>query len=89
MTDENLERFISIKPRMDDKGDTREITLTIPDYLVKLIDEEAKTKGHSRSKVACYLIYTSLLAHVHEFQPPFTNTIYQHYKERGKVWHIK
>lgn len=65
---------------------TTATNMTLPNYILKLIDEEAKIKGKTRSHVAAYLILSGLKAHVGKFIPPNENTIRENYYKRGQKW---
>jgi hypothetical protein len=60
--------------------------ISLPEYLLALIREEAREKNKSVSLVASYLILAGLKAHVGEFAPPRDNTILRNYKNRGRKW---
>lgn len=70
--------------RLPKRGETERMNVSIPNWLIKLIDEEAKEKNKTRSLVAAYLILCGLKAHVGEFKFPANNTIAQNYTKRGK-----
>jgi len=81
--------FLTEKNRTRKGSDTANISITIPDFLLKIIDEEASFKYKSRSQVIAYLVYSGLKAHVSEFRFPSENTINKNYIKRGHTWHIE
>jgi hypothetical protein len=60
--------------------------LSLPEYLLALIKQEAEEKNKSVSLVASYLILAGLKAHVGEFKPPADNSIRRNYEKRGRKW---
>lgn len=62
------------------------ISLHLPEYLLRLVDEEAKEKEQTRANVISYLVLAGLKAHCDEFRKPFNNTIKQNWIKRGKRW---
>jgi hypothetical protein len=87
MTEENM---IELPRRRTKKGsNTKKMSVTIPEFLVDLIEEEAKLKNKTKSQVMTYLIYSGLKAHVGTFRYPNENTIKTNYLKRGKIWTVK
>ena len=62
------------------------ISLHLPEYLLRLVDEEAKEKEQTRANVISYLVLAGLKAHCDEFRKPSNNTIKQNWIKRGKRW---
>jgi hypothetical protein len=84
------ENMIELPRRRTKKGsNTKKMSVSIPEFLVQLIEEEAKIKNKSKSQVITYLIYSGLKAHVGTFRYPTENTIRINYLKRGKIWTIK
>ena len=54
---------------------TKRLTLSIPVYLLRMIDAEASARGKSRSMVASYLILCGIKAHLGTFKAPAKNLI--------------
>ena len=84
----NESNIIEVRQRTKKGANTVSITLTIPEFLMAVIEEEAKEKGKSLSNVASYLIYSGLKAHIGEFGYPADNTIQRNYMKRGRIWNI-
>jgi len=59
-----------------------QISITMPGYLLKIIDREAGIKGKSRSMVIAYLVLTGIKAHAGEFELPANNTLRGLWKDR-------
>jgi hypothetical protein len=85
---DNNEGFVEVKKRkrIIRGTNTRNISVNISEYLMAVIDEEAASKGKTRSNVIDYLIFTGLKAHVGKFILPANNTILENYKRRGNKW---
>lgn len=64
----------------------KRISFHIPEYLLRLVDEEAKEKGQTRANVMAYLMLAGLKAHCDEFRKPSNNTIKQNWIKRGRKW---
>lgn len=74
--------------RQEKSSETHRITISIPNFIDEIIDEEAEIKGKSKSLVITYLIYSGLKAHIGAFKYPADNTIQKNYLKRGKQWKI-
>jgi hypothetical protein len=74
------------KKRLPMDSNAKPTKVNIPAYLLKIIDEEAKIKGKTRSNVIAYLILAGLKAHVGQFIKPANNTIKENYIKRGGRW---
>lgn len=64
----------------------KRISFHIPEYLLRLVDEEANEKGQTRANVMAYLMFAGLKAHCDEFRKPYENTIKKNWIKRGKRW---
>ena len=83
MTDQTENIVIKRQP----KGiDAQSKNITLPAYLLAIVDEEASTRKFTRSAVVAYLILCGLKAHIGEFYPPKENTIKEAYIRRGRTW---
>jgi hypothetical protein len=84
---EENETIIITRGKFQKKGiNSKRVTITIPQYLLYLVDQEAKEKDKSRSNVISYLILSGLKAHTGEFFNPAKNTIRDNWIKRGKRW---
>lgn len=64
----------------------KRISIHLPEYLLRLVDEEAKEKSQTRANVIAYLVLAGLKAHCDEFRKPLDNTIKESWIKRGKRW---
>jgi hypothetical protein len=87
---DEIEKMISLPKRRNLKGsNSKKISISMPEFLLSIVDEEMKEKGRSRSQVISYLTYCGLKAHVGLFKLPGENSIMKNYLKRGKIWQMK
>lgn len=81
-----MEDTVQIKIRQKTGINGKRISLHLPEYLLRLVDEEAKEKQQTRANVISYLVFAGLKAHCDEFRKPANNTIKENWIKRGRRW---
>lgn len=90
MEENDQHEYIEVPRIRQKKGvNTIRISASLPEWLIKVIDEEAKEKNKTRSQVMAYLLYSGLKAHIGNFAYPNENSIHKNYLRRGKTWIMK
>lgn len=82
--DDIIQFQVKKRQNMGIKG--KRISFHMPEYLLRLVDEEAKAKQQTRANVISYLVLAGLKAHCNEFRNPANNTIRENWIKRGKRW---
>jgi hypothetical protein len=83
MEGKDIKITLNQKRRRLKKGaNTDTANISIPAYLLKIIDDEAQYRRKSRSMVVTYLVITSLKAHAGEFVPPADNRLKKLWRDR-------
>lgn len=65
---------------------TENITISVPGWIKRVIEEEALAQNKSKSLVVTYLIYCGLKAHIGQFTAPGKNLIRERFVKRGYRW---
>jgi len=86
MKTETLSLSEAVKKRQKMGINGVRISHHMPEYLLNLVDEEAKEKSQTRANVISYLVLAGLKAHCDEFRKPLKNTIKENWIKRGKKW---
>lgn len=73
-------RTKTVKGKTNPRGsNTRQITITIPQFIFSMVFDEAKYRDLSYSRVISYLILAGIKAHAGKFNLPQDNNI-------KKIW---